>query len=125
VAASTEQVLYPRGRIALDTGDLIDVTDVKLDFTNNAKQVNTLRRPGAGYTIGNRETTVTFNVAVSEEGLERDYFLMAQRGLIKQLRLKVPGKTINVEGVFKDVGLELPLDAEIKQSLTFIGKMGD
>jgi len=29
-----------------------------------------------------------------------------------------------VEGVFKNVGFELPLDSEIKQSLTFVGKMG-
>jgi hypothetical protein len=121
--AGTEQVLYPRGRIALDSGDLVDVTNVKFDFTNNAKQVHTLRRPGAGYTIGTQEVTVTYDAAISEEGFERDYFNMVQRGLIKQLRLKVPGKTLNVEGVYKQVGLELPLDSEIKQSLTFIGKM--
>jgi len=123
--SNTEQVIYPRGRIALDSGDLVDVTNVKLDLTNNAKQVHTLRRPGAGYTIGTQETTVTFDVAVSEEGLERDYLKMVKTGQIKQLRIKVPGKTINVEGVFKTVGFELPLDAEIKQSLSFVGKMGD
>jgi hypothetical protein len=122
--AGSEQVIYPRGRIALGSGDLIDVTDVKIDLTNNAKQVHTLRRPGAGYTMGTQETTVTFNVAVSEEGPERDYVEMVQKGLIKQLRIKIPGKTINVEGVFKNVGFELPLDSEIKQSLTFVGKMG-
>lgn len=121
----TDQLTYPRGRIALDTGDLLDVTNVKLDATNNSKQVHTLRRKGAGVTLGTEETTVTFDVAVSEEGLERDYLTMVKRGTIKQLRLKVPGTTINVEGIFKDVGFELPLDAEIKQNLTFIGKITD
>jgi len=123
--ASTEQVIYPRGRIALDSGDLVDVTNVKVDFTNNAKQVHTLRRPGAGYTLGTQEVTVTYDAAISAEGFERDYFSMVKRGTIKQLRIKVPGKTINVEGVYKTAGLELPLDSEIKQSLTFVGKMGD
>lgn len=122
---ATEQLIYPRGRIALGTGDLLDVTNVKLDITNNSKQVHTLRRKGAGVTLGTEETTVTFDVAVSEEGFERDYLTMVKRGTIKQLRLKLAGATINVEGIFKDVGFELPLDSEIKQNLTFIGKITD
>ena len=84
---ATDQLTYPRGRIALDTGDLLDVTNVKLDATNNSKQVHTLRRKGAGVTLGTEETTITFGVAVSEEGLERDYLTMVKRGTIKQLRL--------------------------------------
>lgn len=123
--ADTEQLIYPRGRIALDSGDLIDVTNVKLDTTNNAKQVHTLRRKGAGVTLGTHETTISFDVVVSEEGLERDYLSMVKRGTIKQLRIKVPGETINAEGVFKDLSFELPLDDAIKQSLTFIGKLTD
>lgn len=123
--SNTEQRIYPRGRIALDSGDLVDVTNVKVSTTNNAKQVHTLRQPGAGVTMGNPETTITFDVAISEDGMERNYLEMVRKGTLKQIRIKVPGATINVEGVFKETGFELPLDSEIKQNLSFIGKITD
>jgi len=116
---------YPKGRIALGSGDLIDVTNVKVDTTNNSKQVHTLRKKGAGITMGTEETTVTYDAVISEDGPERDYFALVKSGLIKQLRIKVPTKTISVNGIYKDVGLELPLDDSIKESLTFIGHMTD
>lgn len=122
--SSNNTLYYPRGRIALDSGDLIDVTNVKLDSTNNAKLVHTLRQPGAGVVFGNQETTISFDAAISEDGPERDYFMLVQKGTVKQLRLKIPGKTLSAEGVFKDVNVEIPLDAEVKQSMTFIsGKL--
>jgi hypothetical protein len=101
----------------------MDVTDVTFDLTNNVKQVHTLRRKGAGTVMGNEECTVSYNVAVSAEGLERDYVNMVKQGTVKQVRIKVPGLTLNIEGRYKDVGFDVPLDAEIKQRLTFIGKL--
>lgn len=121
----SEHLSYPRGRIAMDSGDLMDVTDVTYDMVNNAKQVHTIRRRGAGTVMGNEETTVSFNVAISEEGEERDYFKAVQKGLVKQIKLKIPGRTISVEGRYTTVGLDIPLDAEIKERLTFIGKTGE
>lgn len=123
--ADNEQLIYPRGRIALDSGDLIDVTNVKLDLTNNSKQIHTLRRKGAGFTLGVEETTITFDVVVSEDGPERDYLAMIKQGQVKQVRIKVPTLTLTVEGTFKDLSFELPIDDAIKQSLTFIGKLTD
>lgn len=123
--AITEQLKYPRGRIALGTGDLIDVTNVKIDITNNAKQIHTLRQKGAGFTLGVEETNVSFDVAVSEDGLERDYLADIKAGSVKQLRIKIPGKTITVNGAFKDASFELPLDDAIKVSVMFIGDMED
>lgn len=120
-----EQKIYPRGRIAQGNGDLIDVTNIKLDHTNNAKQVHTIRQKGAGVTMGTEECTVTFDIAVSEDGLERDYINFVKKGRIKQLRLKIPGETITVNGVYQTDSFELPLDAEIKLSMTFIGHMED
>lgn len=120
-----EQKIYPRGRIALESGDLIDVTNVKIDHTNNAKQVHTIRQKGAGITMGVEETTVSYDIVVSEDGLERDYINFVKRGRIKQLRMKVPGETITVNGVFQSQSYELPLDDSIKLSMTFIGHMED
>lgn len=125
MAGDTDILTYPRARVALDNGDLVDVTNVKLDSTNNAKLVHTLRRSPAGVVLGNHETTVSMDVAVSEEGLEREYLDMVRTGTVKQVRLKVPGKTLTVEGKFSDFGIEGPVDAEIKTTLKFIGKLTD
>ncbi len=122
---AAEQKIYPRGRIAMTTGDLVDVTNVKIDTTNNAKQVHTIRQKGAGITLGNEETTVTFDIVVSEDGEERDWLEALKKGLIKQLRLKIPGRTMTVDGAIKQLSTELPLDDAIKQSVTFIGHLQD
>lgn len=123
--ATEPQKIYPRGFIAMDSGDLIDVTNVKHDITNNAKQVHTIRQKGAGVTLGVEETTISFDAVVSEDGPERDYLRFLKTGTIKQIRIKIPGETISVNGIFSTRGMELPLDAEIKFSLTFIGKTED
>lgn len=118
-------LIYPRGQIALGSGDLIDVTNVKVSHTNNGKQVHTIRRRSAGVTLGNEECTVSYDCAISEEGQERDYFTLVKKGIISQLRIKIPGETMTVEGIYTTRDFELPLDSEIKLSLNFIGHMAD
>src|SRR3954471_18049568 len=120
---AAEQLLFPRGRIAMDSGDLADVTNVKIDLTNNAKQIHTIKQKGAGYTLGTEETTVSFDLVVFENGQERDWIGTCKKGTTKQVRLKLPGMTITINGTVKQVGIEMPLDDAIKQSISFIGKM--
>jgi hypothetical protein len=122
---ANEQALYPRGRAAFGGGDLVDVTNVKVETTNNAKQVHTIRRRGAGFTLGTEETTVTFDLVVSENGEERDWIDTLKRGLVKQIRLKLPGRTMTVNGTVKSISTEMPIDDAIKQSVTFIGHLED
>lgn len=122
---ANEQALYPRGRVAFGVGDLVDVTNIKIDTTNNAKQVHTIRRRGAGFTLGTEETTVTFDLVVSEHGEERDWIDAMKRGLVKQIRLKLPGRTMTINGAVKSVSTEMPLDDAIKQNVTFIGHLED
>jgi predicted secreted protein len=119
------QKKFPRGWIAMGNGDLIQVTNVKIDHTNNAKQVHTIRRKGAGITLGVEETTVSFDAVVDEDGSERDYLKMLKQGQIKQLRVKVPGETLTISGTVSALSKELPLDSEIKYSITFIGRTED
>lgn len=119
------QKKFPRGWIAMGNGDLIQVTNVKIDHTNNAKQVHTIRRKGAGITLGVEETTVSFDAVVDEDGSERDYLKMLKQGQIKQLRVKVPGETLTITGTVSALSKELPLDSEIKYSITFIGRTED
>ena len=123
--ATEPQKIYPRGSIAMGNGDLIQVTNVKIDHTNNAKQVHTIRQKGAGITLGVEETTISFDAVVSEDGPERDYLKMLKKGEIKQVRIKIPGETISVNGTVSQLSKELPLDSEIKFSITFIGHTED
>lgn len=113
--------VYPRGRIAVGSGDLIDVTNVKINTTNNAKQVHTILQKGAGITLGVEETTVSFDSVIGEDGQERDYFTLVKTGVISQLRIKLPLETITVEGTYKTRDFELPLDDSIKLSMEFVG----
>lgn len=115
--------VFPRGRIALGGGDLIDVTNIKVTTTNNAKQVHTINQKGAGITLGTEETTVSYDSVVSQDGVERDYYQLVKTGKIVQLRLKVPGETITVTGAYKSRDFELPLDDSIKLSMEFIGAL--
>ncbi len=113
--------VYPRGRLAVGSGDLIDVTNIKVTTTNNAKQVHTIIQKGAGITLGVEESTVTFDSVISEDGQERDYFTLVKKGKISQVRIKIPLETITVEGAYKTRDFELPLDDSIKLSMEFIG----
>lgn len=122
---SLEQPIFPRGQIALDTGDLIDVTNVKISTTDNSKQVHTIRQKGAGITQGVEETTITFEAVVSEFGEEADWMAFVKTSTIKQLRIKLPGRTITANGKFNSIDYELPLDDSIKASLSFIGHVTD
>lgn len=114
---------YPRGSIAMGNGDLMQVINAKVSVKNGAKLKHTLRKKGAGATLGNEETTVTFDFEIPETGPEKDYIDLVQQGTVKQIRLKVPGKTYTVNGVFSSCDTELPLDDAIKGSVEFIGKM--
>lgn len=123
--SGSSQKIYPRGAIAMGNGDLFDVTDVKVDTTNGAKQIHTLRKKGSGISMGVEETKVSFNAVVSEDGPERDYLRIVKNGTIKQLRIKIPGETLTVEGTADSRSLELPLDGAIKYSINFIGHLED
>lgn len=116
---------YTKGFIAEGNGNLIAVTNIKVDTTNNGKQVHTLMRPNAGNVLGVEETTVTFDSVVSEDGIEKDYFSRVKNGTEKQIRVKIPGTTMTVDGIYKDLSFDLPLDDSIKLSMTFIGHMVD
>jgi hypothetical protein len=123
--AGESQKFYPKGYMAMGNGDLMDVTNIKIDHVNGAKQVHTIRKKGAGITLGVEETTVSFDAVVSSDGAERDYMKMVKTGEIKQIRIKVPGETITVNGAASALSRELPLDSEIKYSITFIGHTED
>lgn len=114
--------IYPKGQIALGNGDLFDVTNVRHKVTRNATMIHTLRQQEAGTRLGPRETVVSFDALVNKDGPERNYLEMLMQGTVQQLRIKIPGETINVTGVVSERSLEIALDDAIKYSIEFIGR---
>jgi|SRR5690349_2060112 hypothetical protein len=123
--AGEELRKYPQAFLAQGNGDLVQVQNFNVDLTNNGKQVHTLRRKGAGVVLGTEECTITFDAVIDEDGSERNYWRDCKRGVIRQLRAKVPGgrTTLTCNGIYTKVTLEGPLDAETKVSCTFVGQL--
>lgn len=112
---------YPKAAIAMDNGDLVQVTNFSINANNNAKMKSTLRRRNSGVVIGNFEGQITFDMEISESGMERDYFTLVSTGRLKQVRVKLPGGlTLVCEGAYQQIQGEQPADDAFKASLTFI-----
>ena len=114
-------LIYPKARISIGGGDLQDVTNLKTMSTNNSKQVHTILQQGAGVTEGVKESTVSWDSVISQEGFERDYVNLLDTAVIFQLRVKLPGVTLTYEGVLVSLDVEGPLDDSIKLSCSFVG----
>jgi len=125
--ANENQEVFGKAYIAQGNGDLVTVTDFSVTLTNNAQQKHTLRRKGAGITLGTEESTVTFNFLIGgTNGFERSFLRDCQRGTIRQLRAKMPdadGKVLTYDGVYQSVDINGPLDDAVNGSATFIGKL--
>jgi hypothetical protein len=119
---SQELPIYVRGAIAMDNGDLIQVTNVKVAQKRTNKILHTLKRQASGIVLGNEETTVTFDYVIDETGAERDYMSLVRTGKIKKLRFKVPGETFSVIGACGERTIEMPTDDAVKGSVEWMGK---
>lgn len=121
-----DQKVFPQSYLALENGDLVQVTDFKIATNNKGKQVHTQRKTGAGVVRGKAETTITFNFVIDEDGMERNYVRFVQKGTIKQLRAKCPGGQVFVcNGMFTMCDIDGPLEDATKGSCTFVGKLDD
>ncbi len=118
----SEQMLhFPKARAAFGAGDLQDVYDTNLAITDGRKLLSTLRRNPAGWTDGSRSTNCTLKSFISEEGFERSWLKKWKSGEIVQIRLKVPGQTITIEGVLTNPVLTSNVDNGIDFSISILG----
>jgi hypothetical protein len=95
---SEELLKFPKARLSLGAGDLIDVFDVVLAIEDGIKLISTLRGNPAGYTGGVIAATLTWKSYISELGFERDYMQKWRKKEAVQTRLKVPGVTFTTVG---------------------------
>lgn len=116
---------YPKGRIALGSGDLNDVSDFTLAYQDGEKHVNTLRKNGAGSTSGPRNCTLSVTAKISEAGFERDYMQNYRRRRPLLFRLKVADDTFSIKGRLSTLQIVANVDGEITFTFTVIGKDQD
>lgn len=113
---------YPRGQVSFGAGDLQQATNVRIQKSNNAKVLATLRRNPSGVVVGSKAVQVTGDTIVDEDGPERDWFKMVDEATPQQARFKFPGNvTVTVNCVAAEVTGEFPLDDAVKISFTLVG----
>lgn len=119
---ATREVKYPKLRMAIGAGDLIDVYDVSLSWEDGKKSVSTLRQPRSGHTVGSTEVKVTFKSYISEEGFERDYFGPYQRDEQINAKVKLPGgTTIGIVGTYTQPRITGNVDGAVEFEMSMIG----
>lgn len=121
--ADQELKRYPRGQIAIGNGDLQQASLARFTFTNNGRLKHTLRKTPAGFVLGTREASGSFELQVDEDGPELQVFEAIRAGEIKNFRFKLPQITKTIEGIFTSVDVEEPLDDAVKFTVNFIGKL--
>lgn len=120
--ADSEVPVYPRGQVSLGAGDLVQVTDVSFDYTNNGQLKHTLKKSPSGKTFGNKELSGSFTVIVDEDGLERDYFARVESGEEVNMRLKIPQLTKAIVGALSGISGSIPLDDAVELTVNWFGK---
>lgn len=115
---------YPKGKIALEGGELQDAYDINLAFTDNETSVHTFRGNGqpSGSTGGKREAKCTFKSAISKAGFERDYLGNWHKRKVIQLRVKLPGKTVTITGRLTEPSVTSNVDGFVDFSCSLKGK---
>ena len=102
---------YPRGSLGHGPGALVEVENVKLTITTNAKLKHTIAASPSGYTTGTNEATLSFKMLLGENGPERDFYEELRAGTVNSFRLMLPGSlTFRVTGVVSKTDFDVPLD---------------
>jgi hypothetical protein len=122
---ATEFENYPKGRIAIQGGELQDAFDIALTFEDGKQTVHTFRGKGManGMTTGKKKSTVTFKSAVSANGMERAYMEDWNSNKKINVRVKIPGKTITINGNYTKPNFgSMNVDNFIEFSISVEGK---
>lgn len=113
---------YPKGQLSMGPGDLIDITDITLNFEDGEKAVATLRQNPAGSTFGMKSVKLQANAAISHAGFERDWFTKYDKREVIEFRVKVPGMVFTLTGRLTTLSVASNVDDVIKFGFSVIGR---
>lgn len=121
---SEEFLNYPKARISIGGGDLVDCYDISIAFEDGETAVSTFRQNPGGSTGGKRVCKLTFKSAQSEAGPERPYWKDYSKRKVQVARVKVPGVTHVITGRFTNPSLANTVDSFIDNTWTIVGRHG-
>lgn len=113
---------FPKARLAVGPGDLIDVYDVSCTWEDGEKIVASLRANPSGSVGGTRSCTMTFKSQISSEGFERDFLGPYDKRKVIRLRLKLPAKVITLVGRYTKPAITNNVDSFIDFSISCLGR---
>lgn len=113
---------YPKGKVAMGGGDLMDAADITISCEDGEKVLATLRMNPAGSTHGIRSASATFKSLISEDGFERDYMTKYKKRTPVQVRLKVPGMVFTVTGRLSKPQIVANVDNAVEFTVTVVGR---
>jgi hypothetical protein len=121
--ADTDYENYPKAAIAVDGGELQDAHDVTLAITNSRKAVHTFRKGGkpSGSTGGPKFATLSFKSFISRAGFERDYLQAVDKGMVKRVKLKLPGKVVTATGPYNKAEITGNLENAVEVTVSMEG----
>jgi hypothetical protein len=113
---------YPKGTVAIGSGDLLDLFDWGFEGDDGEKIVATLRQNPAGSTFGTRSGKLNLSSAVSHLGFERDWLGTWQKRTVIEARLKLPGIVVSVTGRITQPRITGNIDDYIKFVAGVLGR---
>ncbi len=114
---------FEKGRMVMNTGDLMDVTDFDFEFKDDGKVLHTLRASPAGFVQGNIEASGSFNFLCHPDGPEFDWIKTIAKNVVKQLRFKFSGLTIAIIVKMNSLKITAKTDDAIQGTISWVGMM--
>ena len=93
MSSNEELSQFPRGQVSFGKGPLQLIEDFDAKTTNGGKLASFLRKNPGGFILGKRAVTFSMNLMVSEDGDERDWETIVDKGTVQRLGVRKPDGT--------------------------------
>jgi hypothetical protein len=114
---------FKTGRVAIEGGDLQNVYDIQLSYTDGNKTVATGSSDQiSGVFTGPQGCELTWSSKISQAGFERDYLGYYRKRKTIQVRLKVANMDIVLAVKLSQPSIKWSSESEIEFSVKGIGK---
>jgi hypothetical protein len=122
MASNDQLVQFPRGQVSFGSGPLQNCTDFSSTTTNGGKLVSTLRRNPGGFVLGKKAVSFDMNLQVDEDGDERDWEDLVDKGTPQTIRLKIPGgATRSLRCIIIEVGTKFTIEDGVARPIKGVG----
>lgn len=115
---------YPKGKVAIEGGELQDYTNGDGSIEDGCKPVSTHRNGGMahGVVYGSKSAKFTFTSIISSEGFERDILGKHNREESVEARFKFPGgRVLTINGGYTGLSWKDAVDGAVEFTCTVTG----